>query len=209
MSGTSLEAVWSESASVRPVTVASMQRVAVIGCGGSGKTTLANALANRLGAPVIHIDSHYWKDREGERVESTPEEREARHRELIAQPRWVMDGMKLGGLHGAPGPSRHSHLPRPTHPLMPLGDCAASPPLPRPIAPRPRGLRPHQLDVSSLGVVVSQPATSGPAQADGRLRRRGRPHPPSTRRPTNHRLDPGSGAGRWWRICGPIVQCGR
>lgn len=75
-----------------------MQRVAVIGCGGSGKTTLANALAARLGSPVIHIDSHYWRDWDGRRVESTPEQWAARHRELIAQPRWVMDGMKLGVL---------------------------------------------------------------------------------------------------------------
>lgn len=77
-------------------TVAQMQRVAVIGCGGSGKTTLANELAARLGVPVIHIDSHYWQFRDGQRVESTPEEWATCHRELIARPAWVMDGMKLG-----------------------------------------------------------------------------------------------------------------
>jgi adenylate kinase family enzyme len=75
-----------------------MRRVAVIGCGGSGKTTLANALAERLAVPVIHIDSHYWQVRDGQRVQSTPEEWAACHRDLIARPEWVIDGMKLATL---------------------------------------------------------------------------------------------------------------
>ena len=75
-----------------------MQRVAGIGCGGSGKTTLANELAARLAVPVIHIDSHYWQVRDGQRVESTPEEWVLRHRELVAPGFWVIDGMKLGVL---------------------------------------------------------------------------------------------------------------
>jgi adenylate kinase family enzyme len=75
-----------------------MRRVAVVGCGGAGKTTLASELADRLGIPVIHIDSHYWQMVDGERVESTPEQWEARHGELIAQDDWVIDGMKFGVL---------------------------------------------------------------------------------------------------------------
>jgi adenylate kinase family enzyme len=75
-----------------------MQRLAVIGCGGSGKTTLSNELGRRLGIPVVHIDSHYWRVVEGERIESTPDEWSATHRRLIAGPAWVMDGMKLGVL---------------------------------------------------------------------------------------------------------------
>jgi adenylate kinase family enzyme len=86
------------SAAAPRSTVAQMRRVAVVGCGGAGKTTLANELADRLGIPVIHIDSHYWQMVDGERVESTPEEWEARHRELIAQDDWVIDGMKFGVL---------------------------------------------------------------------------------------------------------------
>ncbi len=75
-----------------------MERVAVIGCGGSGKTTLARALSRRLALPLVHIDSHYWQTVGGERIESTPAQWVARHRELIAADRWVIDGMKLGVL---------------------------------------------------------------------------------------------------------------
>jgi adenylate kinase family enzyme len=75
-----------------------MQRVAVVGCGGSGKTTLANELGARLGLPVIHIDSHYWRWVEGKRVEATAEEWTDRHRYLIADDAWVIEGMKFGVL---------------------------------------------------------------------------------------------------------------
>jgi adenylate kinase family enzyme len=73
--------------------------VAVIGCGGAGKTTLANALGHRLGLPVVHIDGHYWHDPAGtDGVESTYAEWRRIHDELIAGDRWVIDGMKLGAL---------------------------------------------------------------------------------------------------------------
>lgn len=75
-----------------------MRRVAVIGCGGSGKTTLANALAARLQIPIVHVDGHYWRTVGGQRVESTPEQWKVRHRELVAADAWIIDGMKLGVL---------------------------------------------------------------------------------------------------------------
>lgn len=75
-----------------------MQRIAVIGCGGSGKTTLANELGRRLALPVVHIDSYYWRTVDGRQVESTPEQWKECHRQLIGQEAWVMDGMKLGVL---------------------------------------------------------------------------------------------------------------
>jgi adenylate kinase family enzyme len=75
-----------------------MQRIAVVGCGGSGKTALARQLGRRLDLPVVHVDGHYWRTEGGRRVESSPQEWERTHRELIAGERWVIDGMKLGVL---------------------------------------------------------------------------------------------------------------
>jgi adenylate kinase family enzyme len=75
-----------------------MERIAVIGCGGSGKTTLSRRLGGLLELPVIHIDGHYWREVDGVRIESTPGQWRACHRELVAGDRWVIDGMKLGGI---------------------------------------------------------------------------------------------------------------
>jgi adenylate kinase family enzyme len=75
-----------------------VQRVAVIGCGGSGKTTLSRQVGRLLDLPVIHIDAHYWRSVDGRRVEPTSQEWAERHRELVARECWVIDGMKLGVL---------------------------------------------------------------------------------------------------------------
>lgn len=76
-----------------------MQRVAVIGCGGAGKTTLANELGRRLCLPVLHVDSLYWQRQpDGREVESTPEQWRATHAQMIEGDAWVIDGMKLGVL---------------------------------------------------------------------------------------------------------------
>jgi adenylate kinase family enzyme len=79
--------------------VGRVRRIAVIGCGGSGKTTLANELGRRLSLPVLHIDGLYWQERPGiGRVDSTPEEWRQIHDEMIVGERWVIDGMKVGVL---------------------------------------------------------------------------------------------------------------
>jgi adenylate kinase family enzyme len=66
-----------------------MQRILVIGCGGAGKSTVARRLADRLGLPIVHLDRVYW--RAG--WTPTPEDEwRAVVAELIAKPRWVMDG---------------------------------------------------------------------------------------------------------------------
>jgi adenylate kinase family enzyme len=67
-----------------------MERVAVIGNAGGGKSTLARALATRRGLPYVEIDSLLWRDG----WQPAPEgEYEAEHARLIAEPRWVTDGL--------------------------------------------------------------------------------------------------------------------
>jgi adenylate kinase family enzyme len=64
-------------------------RVAVIGIGGSGKTTFAKRLAEQLGVPHIELDSLYWlpdwqvRDREGFRAAVA---------QAVTPERWVTDG---------------------------------------------------------------------------------------------------------------------
>jgi hypothetical protein len=40
--------------------VAAMGRIAIVGCGGSGKTHLANQLATLLDLPLVHPDVLYY-----------------------------------------------------------------------------------------------------------------------------------------------------
>lgn len=67
----------------------SVRRIAVLGCGGAGKTTLARALGERLGLPVIHLDAHYWRPG----WTPTPDaEWEALQIRLLSGGSWVADG---------------------------------------------------------------------------------------------------------------------
>jgi adenylate kinase family enzyme len=66
-----------------------MERIAIIGCGGSGKTHLARQLAIRLDLPLTHLDAVYydetWKT-------LTQEEFSALQASLVAEPRWIIEG---------------------------------------------------------------------------------------------------------------------
>lgn len=70
-----------------------MRRIAVLGCAGSGKTTLSRALGERLGLPVIHVDSVYWRSDAEFGADWPP-----LHEKLIAGDAWIIDGMKPGVL---------------------------------------------------------------------------------------------------------------
>jgi adenylate kinase family enzyme len=72
-----------------------MDRITVIGCGGSGKTYLANQLAELLELPLTHLDGIYY-DADWNPLPS--EEFAALQHTLVAAPRWLIEGNYAGTL---------------------------------------------------------------------------------------------------------------
>ena len=71
-----------------------LQRIEIIGGPASGKTTLARQLAERLGAPVYHLDEVAFEGGGG-----TPRSLAARLagvNAILAQPAWVAEGTFIG-----------------------------------------------------------------------------------------------------------------
>jgi adenylate kinase family enzyme len=66
-----------------------VDRVAIIGCGGSGKSHLARQLGSRLATPVTHLDVVYY---DSEWNTLPPEEFALIQKGLATQPRWIIDG---------------------------------------------------------------------------------------------------------------------
>jgi adenylate kinase family enzyme len=73
-----------------------MKRVVVVGSGGSGKSHVARELGRLLDVPVTHLDAIYYDDG-WNRLPS--EKFEAAQQELVAEPRWVIDGNYNSSLH--------------------------------------------------------------------------------------------------------------
>ncbi len=70
----------------------SHKKIAIIGCAGSGKTTIAFALQQKFNLPLYHLDDYYWLSnwqRVG--IEKFTEI----HTELCAQDAWIMEGVYL------------------------------------------------------------------------------------------------------------------
>lgn len=65
------------------------QRIHIVGTAGSGKTTLGQELAARLGLPHIELDSLFWQENWRE---SDIEDYRTRVREALAGDAWVVDG---------------------------------------------------------------------------------------------------------------------
>lgn len=75
-----------------------MQRVSVVGCSGSGKSTVARRLAELLDAPYVELDALHWGP---DWTESSAEELAAKVRDATSGDRWVVDGnyqSKIGTL---------------------------------------------------------------------------------------------------------------
>jgi adenylate kinase family enzyme len=69
-----------------------VKRVAVIGCGGAGKTTVARALALHAGLPLVQADPIVYADGHTARPESEWQPELNAHADRDA---WVIDAMKL------------------------------------------------------------------------------------------------------------------
>ena len=66
-----------------------MKKVAIIGCGGSGKSHVSRQLGSALNAKVTHLDEVYYDDE----WNPLPSEKfEALQRELVSGSAWVIDG---------------------------------------------------------------------------------------------------------------------
>lgn len=67
-----------------------MERVMIIGCGGAGKSTLARALGERTGLPVVHLDQLWWAPGNWQHMERA--EFDERLKAELCKPRWILDG---------------------------------------------------------------------------------------------------------------------
>lgn len=65
------------------------RRIALVGSGGAGKSTLAARLAAATGLPLVHLDRLYWSPGW---VEPAPEAWAAQVEALVAEPAWILDG---------------------------------------------------------------------------------------------------------------------
>jgi adenylate kinase family enzyme len=66
-----------------------MKRIAIIGCGGSGKTTIGRQLAALINAPITHLDAVYYDD---DWSTMDPDKFAALQEDLVAADKWVIDG---------------------------------------------------------------------------------------------------------------------
>ena len=66
-----------------------MNKVIVIGCPGSGKSTFSRALQNLTGLPLYHLDLLYWNS---DRTTVSKEVFRERLQSVLALDSWIIDG---------------------------------------------------------------------------------------------------------------------
>jgi len=72
-----------------------VNRILIIGCPGSGKSTLSQQLGDILSLPVIHLDRYYWKPN----WVPTPKDEWGQFLvDATEQDQWILDGNYIGTL---------------------------------------------------------------------------------------------------------------
>lgn len=79
---------------------AEVERIAVVGCIGAGKSTVARALGQTIGTEVFHLDRYWWQPGRyrvtGPETVATktmePAEYRRLEQQIVAGERWIVDG---------------------------------------------------------------------------------------------------------------------
>lgn len=72
-----------------------MKKIAIIGSGGSGKSTFARKLGEKLQIEVFHLDAILWKTNW---TAVSKNQQEAIQRQLVSKDQWIIDGNYNGTL---------------------------------------------------------------------------------------------------------------
>lgn len=64
-------------------------KVIVIGCSGSGKSTFSTKLADITGLPLYYLDRIYWLP---DKSHLDKDEFDSKQREIVKEDRWIIDG---------------------------------------------------------------------------------------------------------------------
>lgn len=69
-----------------------MKRILIVGCAGSGKSTLGKKLAQKLHLPLVHLDHFHWLPGRNRRTDDAFAQLQEK---ACEQETWIMDGTYL------------------------------------------------------------------------------------------------------------------
>ena len=65
------------------------QKIIVLGCSGSGKSTFSKRIHDAAGLPLIHLDNVWWKS---DRSHISREEFDQKLGKILQEDKWILDG---------------------------------------------------------------------------------------------------------------------
>ena len=65
------------------------QKIIVLGCPGSGKSTISKKLCDAIGLPLFHLDSIWWKP---DKSHISREEFAQKLDKILCTDKWIIDG---------------------------------------------------------------------------------------------------------------------